>query len=49
MADYYRKVGSRIGVFISIHAFGQMLLVPYGHTTDRLDNYDEAVSVMSYS
>jgi Zinc carboxypeptidase len=45
MANYYRSVANQVTVFISIHAFGQMLLVPYGHTTERLDNYDEAVGI----
>jgi Zinc carboxypeptidase len=32
-------------VYISFHAYGQMLLLPYGHTTAHLDNYAESVAI----
>lgn len=32
MASFYRNIASNVGVFVSIHAFGQFVLYPYGHT-----------------
>lgn len=31
--------------YISFHSYSQMFLLPYGHTTDHLDNYKEMVSL----
>lgn len=30
--------------YISFHSYSQMLLLPYGHTVDHLDNYEDMVS-----
>lgn len=30
-------------VFLSFHSYSQLLLMPYGNTTDHLDNYDDMV------
>uniref|UniRef100_A0A1I8JW39 Zinc carboxypeptidase A 1 n=1 Tax=Anopheles quadriannulatus TaxID=34691 RepID=A0A1I8JW39_ANOQN len=32
-----------LSTYLAFHSFSQLLLVPYGHTTARLDNYDETV------
>lgn len=43
-------VGSRkddILCFLTIHSYGQLLLVPYGHPNFTAPNYDELVNMMS--
>jgi Zinc carboxypeptidase len=45
ISDFYKTVSSNILVYISFHAYGQMLLLPYGHTTEHLDNYAESVAI----
>ena len=31
----------RIKTYISVHSFSQLLMFPYGYTTDRAENYDD--------
>lgn len=30
-------------VYLSFHSYSQLLLLPYGHTVEHLDNYEEMV------
>ncbi|GAB0086191.1 hypothetical protein DMENIID0001_001960 [Sergentomyia squamirostris] len=46
LSDYYSSL-SDVSTYISIHAFGQMLLVPFGHTTAALGNYHDLVAIAS--
>lgn len=32
-------------IYLDFHAYSQLLMVPYGHTKQHLDNHDEAVSI----
>lgn len=43
LSEYIKTVSSDLVSYISFHAYSQLLMVPYGHTKDHLDNYDEAV------
>ncbi|CAG9832794.1 unnamed protein product [Diabrotica balteata] len=45
LSEYMSKVADEILVFITFHSHGQLILLPYGHTPQHLDNYDEAYSV----
>lgn len=47
LSDYYKTVASKISTYISFHAYGQMLLVPFGHTTAHLGNYDDLITIGS--
>ncbi|XP_059616591.1 zinc carboxypeptidase-like [Phlebotomus argentipes] len=44
LSDYYSSL-SGISTYISFHSYGQMLLVPFGHTRDRLGNYYDLVEI----
>lgn len=44
MASFIRTIGSSLDVFLSFHSYSQLLLIPYGHSTAPLDNYDDTVS-----
>ncbi|KAJ8944095.1 hypothetical protein NQ318_019433 [Aromia moschata] len=39
-AEFIESVAEKLVAYISFHSFGQMLLLPYGHTSEHLDNYD---------
>lgn len=45
LSAYIRTIASELVGYIDFHSYSQLLMVPYGHTTDKLDNYSEAVSV----
>uniref|UniRef100_A0A6P7F4I7 Zinc carboxypeptidase A 1 n=1 Tax=Diabrotica virgifera virgifera TaxID=50390 RepID=A0A6P7F4I7_DIAVI len=42
LSKYMSKVANKILLYITFHSHGQYILLPYGHTRDHLDNYDEA-------
>lgn len=44
LAFFIDTIGDDLIAYISLHSYSQMLLLPYGHTTDPLDNYSEMVS-----
>uniref|UniRef100_A0A182PI26 Zinc carboxypeptidase A 1 n=1 Tax=Anopheles epiroticus TaxID=199890 RepID=A0A182PI26_9DIPT len=47
IADFVRQnVGpARIRSYIALHSYSQLLMFPYGHTPDRVQNYDHLKSI----
>lgn len=45
LSEYYSTISGKISTYISFHAFGQMMLLPYGHTTEHLGNYDDLMAI----
>ncbi|XP_066250957.1 zinc carboxypeptidase-like [Euwallacea similis] len=45
LSDFIDSVGEELVAYISFHSYSQMLLLPYGHTTAHLDNYDEMLAI----
>ncbi|RVE53889.1 hypothetical protein evm_001551 [Chilo suppressalis] len=45
LSRFIRSIGDQIDVYLSIHSFGQMLLIPYGNTTEPVGNYYEALNI----
>lgn len=44
LSEFIKPIGTNLVGYISFHAYGQMLMVPYGHTEEHLDNYNDTVS-----
>uniref|UniRef100_A0A182LX23 Peptidase M14 domain-containing protein n=1 Tax=Anopheles culicifacies TaxID=139723 RepID=A0A182LX23_9DIPT len=44
MSDFIATLDN-LSTYLAFHSFTQLLLVPYGHTTARLDNYDETIAI----
>ncbi|XP_052872171.1 zinc carboxypeptidase-like [Anopheles cruzii] len=44
LADYIATLDN-MSTYLAFHAYSQLLLIPYGHTTARLDNYVETVAI----
>ncbi|KAJ8944096.1 hypothetical protein NQ318_019434 [Aromia moschata] len=40
MAQFITGVADQLVAYLSFHSFSQMMLIPYGHTSEHLDNYD---------
>ncbi|KAG5872627.1 hypothetical protein JTB14_003715 [Gonioctena quinquepunctata] len=40
LSEYISTIARKLMVYISFHSYTQLLLLPYGNTTDHLDNYD---------
>ncbi|KAK9702763.1 Zinc carboxypeptidase [Popillia japonica] len=45
MSQFFTGISSRVVGYISFHSYSQLLLFPYGHTTQNLDNYAELKEV----
>ncbi|XP_063366099.1 zinc carboxypeptidase-like [Cydia amplana] len=45
MARYMRSIGDQMEIFLTFHSYGQMLLLPFGNTSEPLANYDEAMNI----
>jgi len=43
--DFYGTIASRTRIFLSFHAFGQYLLMPFGHSTANSNNHANLLSV----
>lgn len=42
-SEYIATVGHKLLAYIGFHSYSQYLLIPYGHTDEKLDNYDDLV------
>ncbi|XP_051175444.1 zinc carboxypeptidase-like [Leptopilina boulardi] len=45
MANYIKSISNELFAYISFHSYSQLLMFPYGHTKDHLDNYEEELSM----
>jgi murein tripeptide amidase MpaA len=41
----YLKTVPNLAIYLDFHSYSQLLMVPYGHTSQRLDNYYEAIDI----
>lgn len=46
--DFYRTISQRTKIYLSVHAFGQYLLLPYGHTAAASENHGNLVSLQKF-
>nr|XP_022920402.1 zinc carboxypeptidase-like [Onthophagus taurus]XP_022920403.1 zinc carboxypeptidase-like [Onthophagus taurus] len=45
MSEYIKSINSKLIAYITFHSFTQLLLYPYGHTRENLDNAAELQAV----
>ncbi|XP_015606541.1 zinc carboxypeptidase [Cephus cinctus] len=45
LADYIDSVRTQFYVYLSIHSYSQLILLPYGYTYEHLDNYKESMII----
>jgi len=43
MSDYYNTIANRAVFFLSIHSYSQLILLPYGYSNERYEDYQEYV------
>ncbi|XP_055608876.1 zinc carboxypeptidase A 1-like [Uranotaenia lowii] len=41
LSDYISSLKGKLQMYVSFHSFSQLLLFPYGHTSDRPSNYED--------
>ncbi|XP_011705381.1 PREDICTED: zinc carboxypeptidase-like, partial [Wasmannia auropunctata] len=45
MSEYIGTIANKIYAYLAFHSYSQLLLLPYGHTKDHLDNYDDLYDI----
>lgn len=43
MSEYLSSISSKFYAYVAFHSYSQLLMFPYGHTRDHLENYKEEV------
>jgi len=45
MSEYISSISNKIYAYIAFHSYSQLLLLPYGHSTEHLDNFDDLYAI----
>ncbi|KAL6261581.1 hypothetical protein P5V15_006667 [Pogonomyrmex californicus] len=45
MSEYIRSISKNIYAYIAFHSYSQLLMTPYGHTEEHLDNYNDLKAI----
>lgn len=45
ITDYVASIKERINIYLAFHSYSQVLLSPYGHTTELADNHNDLMAV----
>jgi hypothetical protein len=45
MSDYLTSIADRFDVYLAFHSYSQLLMFPYGHSSENVSNYDELVGL----
>lgn len=48
LSSYIRSIGDQIDLYLSFHSFSQLLLIPFGNSTEPYANYHDAVSLCTF-
>lgn len=43
LSEFIKSIEDKYDAYISFHSYSQLLMFPYGHTKEHLENYDEEV------
>ncbi|XP_076649854.1 uncharacterized protein LOC143357326 [Halictus rubicundus] len=49
MSEYIGNIHDKIFSYIAFHSYSQLLLIPYGHTNKRVENYADLFQIGNYS
>ncbi|XP_017893176.1 zinc carboxypeptidase-like [Ceratina calcarata] len=45
MSEYITSISNKFNSYISFHSYSQLLMFPYGHTKDHLENYNDELQI----
>ncbi|KAL0868949.1 hypothetical protein ABMA27_007277 [Loxostege sticticalis] len=45
LSTFISSIGDKIDLYLSFHSFGQLLLIPFGNTTEPIANYHDALHI----
>ncbi|XP_067211704.1 zinc carboxypeptidase [Linepithema humile] len=49
LSEYIKSISDKFYAYISFHSYSQLLMFPYGHTREHLENHDELLAIGSKS
>lgn len=49
MSKYIGSIQDKIFAYIAFHSYSQLLLIPYGHTSNKIENYNDLLEIGNYS
>ncbi|OAD52756.1 Zinc carboxypeptidase A 1 [Eufriesea mexicana] len=49
MSQYIDSIHDKIFSYVAFHSYSQLLLIPYGHSNQRVDNYDDLFQIGNHS
>ncbi|XP_043261610.1 zinc carboxypeptidase-like [Colletes gigas] len=49
MSQYIGSIHEKIFAYIAFHSYSQLLLIPYGHTSQKVSNYNDLLQIGNYS
>ncbi|XP_053971893.1 zinc carboxypeptidase-like [Hylaeus volcanicus] len=44
-SEYLRSISGKFSAYVAFHSYSQLLMFPYGHTKDHLENYNDELSI----
>ncbi|XP_017787774.1 PREDICTED: zinc carboxypeptidase-like [Habropoda laboriosa] len=49
MSEYITGIQDKLSSYITFHSYSQVLLIPYGHSRERVDNYKDLYNIGNHS
>lgn len=49
MSRFLKSIPEKLTAYLAFHSFSQLLLIPFGHTNQRIDNYDDLMEIGKFS
>ncbi|XP_029047310.1 zinc carboxypeptidase-like [Osmia bicornis bicornis] len=49
MSEYIDSIHDKLFSYIAFHSYSQLLLIPYGHSNERISNYNDLLQIGNYS
>ena len=45
LSQYLTSISNKFSAYIAFHSYSQLLMFPYGHTKEHLENYDDSLQI----
>ncbi|XP_043678620.1 zinc carboxypeptidase-like [Vespula pensylvanica] len=49
MSRFLKSIPEKLTAYLAFHSYSQLLLIPFGHSNERIDNYDDLMEIGKFS
>lgn len=49
MSTFIKSIPEKLTAYLAFHSYSQLLLIPFGHSNKRIDNYDDLMEIGRFS